>query len=58
MERELPPVTIVNHLPKKTIEGKLIFNLKDGYFYKGVDIKEENDGDNLEKTSVCHRRKH
>jgi len=46
MEKELPPVTIVNRLPKKAIEGKLIFCIKDGYFYKGVDMeKEEQDGE-------------
>jgi len=31
-EQELPPVTIVNRLPKKAVEGKLIFCIKDGYY--------------------------
>jgi len=53
-KQELPPVTIVNRLPKKAVEGKLIFCTKDGYFYKGVDTeKEAQDGNNLEETSVC-----
>ncbi len=52
-QKELPPVTIVSRLPKKAIGGKLIFNIKDGYFYKGVDTeKEVQDGNNLEETSV------
>lgn len=52
-QKELSPVTIVNRLPKKVVLGKLIFNIKDGYFYKGVDTeKEVQDGNNLEETSV------
>ena len=49
--KELPPVTIVNRLPKKAVEGKIIFCIKDGYFYKGVD-KEKPNGDNVEETGI------
>ena len=43
----------VKKLPKKPVEGEIIYNRGDGLFYMGVNIKGEELGSSLEKTSLC-----
>ncbi len=53
--KEKPPIREVGELPKEAVLNEVILNKADGFFYMGIEIKEEADGSCMEETSVCSR---
>ena len=54
--KKKPPIREVDTLPEEAILNEVILNKGDGFFYMGIEIKEEADGSCMEETSVCSRR--
>ena len=50
--KEKPHIRQVDKLPEEVILNEVILNKSDGYFYMGIETKEENYGSRMEKTSI------
>ena len=50
--KEKPPIRQVDKLPEEVILNEVILNKSDGYFYMGIETKEEKNGSRMEKTSI------
>jgi hypothetical protein len=50
--RDKKPPREVRKLPKRAVEGEVIFNKADGFFYMGVRTKEDKYGGNMAETGV------
>ena len=50
--KEKPPIRKVDKLPEEAVLNEVILNKADGYFYMGIETKEEEHGSSMEKTSI------
>lgn len=51
--KKKPPIREVNKLPKVAVLNEVILNKADGYFYMGIETKEDKNGSSMEETSIC-----
>ncbi len=54
--KKKPPIRKVNKLPKVAVLNEVILNKADGYFYMGIETKEDKEhGSSVEETSIRSR---
>ncbi len=57
VKKEKPPIREVDGLPEEAVLNEVILNKADGFFYMGIETKEEANGSSMEKTGIRNRRK-
>ncbi|KKL62821.1 hypothetical protein LCGC14_2181330 [marine sediment metagenome] len=51
--KKKPPIREVDKLPEEAVLNEVILNKADGYFYMGIETKEDKEhGSSMEETSI------